>query len=171
MFQIILLTVSGSINILFSTKVHSNSNAGKSLSFEIKTAVLNRAHPQLRVIIHSWIKSLLVTKSFRWVHWVCVTSLHLTCVYLYAYCVWFYFSSFISSAPMNRKSAMTRQKRIPNCWCYFKVGIALLLEHPYSVFTTQKIPTKWSARKLQKKATTKRCWTMWCGRCVLYCWL
>lgn len=72
---------------------------------------------------------------------------------------------------MNRKSAMTRRKRTPNCWRCFKVRIVILLDHPYIVFTTQKTPTKWSARKLQRKAITKWCWIMWCGRLALYYWL
>lgn len=67
------------------------------------------------------------------------------------------FTASRNSAPMNRKNAMTRLKRTPNCWCRFKARIATLLDHPYSVFTTRKTPTKWSARKLQKKATTKWC--------------
>ena len=71
---------------------------------------------------------------------------------------------------MNRKNAMARL-RTPNCWGCFKARTVTLLDHPYSAFTTQKTPTKWSARKLQNKATTKWCWPMWCGRWPLYCCL
>lgn len=126
------------------------------------TAVLNWSHPQLRVIIreNKRFPCHEIVSPNEEVHWVLRDKLCLTL-----------FSSVISSAPMNRKSAMTRQKRTPNCWCCFKARVTALLDHSCSAFTTRKTPTKWSARKLQKKATTKWCWTMWCGRWPLYCWL